>query len=43
LTTDRQFPRGDPGTIGRLVLALDALLDTPDTITTLFVKPSTTR
>ena len=25
-TTDRQFPRGDPRTVGRLVLALDALL-----------------
>jgi len=23
-TTDRQFPRGDPATIGRLVTALDA-------------------
>ena len=28
-TTDRQFPRGDPGTLGRLVVALDALLATP--------------
>jgi predicted nuclease of predicted toxin-antitoxin system len=44
LTTDRQFPRGDPGTIGRLVLALDALLATPpDTTTTLFLKPATAR
>lgn len=25
-TTDRQFPRGDPATLGRLVLALDELL-----------------
>jgi len=25
-TTDRQFPRGDPATLGRLVRALDALL-----------------
>ncbi len=25
-TTNRQFPRGDPATIGQLVLALDALL-----------------
>lgn len=25
-TTDRQFPRGDPKTIGRLVRPLDALL-----------------
>lgn len=25
-TTDRQFPRGDPKTFGRLVRALDALL-----------------
>ena len=30
-TSNRQFPRGDPATTGRLVLALDALLrDTPD-------------
>lgn len=30
-TTDRQFPRGDPQTTGRLVLALDAVLrDPPD-------------
>jgi predicted nuclease of predicted toxin-antitoxin system len=41
-STDRQFPRGDPGTLGRLVLALDALLATPsDTATALFLKPST--
>ncbi len=40
-TTERQFPRGDPGTVGRLVLALDALLRTsPDTGTALFLKPS---
>jgi hypothetical protein len=26
-TTDRQFPRGEPATVGRLVLALAALLD----------------
>jgi len=25
-TTNRQFPRGDPATLGRLVVALDALL-----------------
>ena len=25
-TTNRQFPRGDPATMGRLVHALDALL-----------------
>jgi Domain of unknown function (DUF5615) len=30
-TSNRQFPRGDPATIGRLVRALDALLRTaPD-------------
>jgi hypothetical protein len=30
-TSNRQFPRGDPGTTGRLVRALDALLrDGPD-------------
>jgi predicted nuclease of predicted toxin-antitoxin system len=41
-TTDRQFPRGDPGTLGRLVLALDALLASPPDLTTaLFLKPST--
>lgn len=28
-TTNRQFPRGDPGTIGRLVRALAALLARP--------------
>jgi len=40
-TTDRQFPRGDPATIGRLVTALDALLDTePDLATSLFLKPT---
>ena len=43
LTTDRQFPRGAPGTIGRLVLALDALLSRPpDTTWTLFLKPAGT-
>jgi predicted nuclease of predicted toxin-antitoxin system len=40
-TTDRQFPRGDPATIGRLVTALDALLATePDLATALFLKPA---
>lgn len=40
-TTDRQFPRGDPATIGRLVTALDALLATePDLGTALFLKPA---
>jgi hypothetical protein len=40
-TTDRQFPRGDPATIGRLVSALDALLDAePDLATSLFLKPA---
>jgi predicted nuclease of predicted toxin-antitoxin system len=43
-TTDRQFPRGDPGTVGRLVVALDALLAAPaDTTTALFLKPSAAR
>jgi len=42
LTTDRRFPRGDPGTIGRFVLALDELLTaSPDTTTTLFLAPIT--
>jgi len=41
-TTDRQFPRGDPATLGRLVAALDALLATyPDLATALFLKPAT--
>lgn len=41
-TTDRQFPRGDPGTLGRLVLALEVLLTMPpDTTTALFLKPAT--
>jgi predicted nuclease of predicted toxin-antitoxin system len=39
-TTDRQFPRGDPRTLGRLVLALDALLTaSPNMATALFLKP----
>ena len=38
-TTDRQFPRGDPATIGRLVTALDALLAAePHLVTALFLK-----
>jgi predicted nuclease of predicted toxin-antitoxin system len=41
LTTDRQFPRGNPATIGRLVTALDALLIAdPELATTLFLKPA---
>lgn len=41
-TTDRQFPRGDPATLGRLVSALDALLAAePDLATALFLKPAT--
>ena len=40
-TTDRQFPRGDPATIGRLVTALDALLAAePDLVSALFLKPA---
>ena len=40
-TTDRQFPRGDPATLGRLVAALDALLVAePDLATALFLKPA---
>jgi len=40
-TTDRQFPRGDPATIGRLVTAVDALLDTErELATSLFLKPT---
>jgi hypothetical protein len=38
-TTDRQFPRGAPGTVGRLVVALDALLTSPREATApLFLK-----
>lgn len=33
-TTNRQFPRGDPATTGRLVLALEALLQTTATLST---------
>lgn len=41
-TTDRQFPRGDPATLGRLVSALDALIAAnPDLATALFLKPMT--
>jgi predicted nuclease of predicted toxin-antitoxin system len=40
-TSDGQFPRGDPATIGRLVTALDALLIAePGLATSLFVKPT---
>jgi predicted nuclease of predicted toxin-antitoxin system len=38
-TTDRQFPRGAPGTVGLLVVALDALLTSPREATApLFLK-----
>jgi Domain of unknown function (DUF5615) len=41
-TTDRQFPRGDSATLGRLVTALDALLAAePELATSLFLKPTT--
>ena len=41
-TTDRQFPRGDPRTLGRLVLALETLLTAPpDTTMAQFLKPAT--
>jgi hypothetical protein len=40
-TTDRQFPGGDPATLGRLVTALDALLVAqPDLATPLVLKPA---
>jgi len=40
-TTDRRFPRGGSGTIGRLVTALDALLAAePDLATSVFLKPT---
>lgn len=38
-TADRQFPRGDPRTVGRLVVALDALLVAQPPVTTaIFLK-----
>lgn len=38
-TSNRQFPRGEPGTIGRLVEALDALLgETPSPRGSLLLK-----
>jgi predicted nuclease of predicted toxin-antitoxin system len=42
-TTNRQFPRANPATIGRLVLALDALLagDRPPPTAT-FLRPADT-
>jgi predicted nuclease of predicted toxin-antitoxin system len=40
-TTNRQFPRGESATIGRLVLALDSLLtELPAQPTTIFLGPS---
>ena len=39
-TTNRQFPRGDPSTLGQLVLALDALLaDRTALSTAIFLAP----
>ena len=39
-TTNRQFPRGEPATIGRLVLALDSLLtELSAQPTTIFLRP----
>lgn len=41
-TTDRQCPRGEPATVGRLVTALDALLnEKPELSTALFLRPNT--
>jgi predicted nuclease of predicted toxin-antitoxin system len=38
-TSNRQFPRGEPGTVGRLVEALDALFrDVPEPGGSLFLK-----
>jgi hypothetical protein len=40
-TTNRQFPRGDPATIGRLVVALDVLLRRePAMVTAVFLRPA---
>ena len=39
-TTNRQFPRGNPATAGRMVLALAELLTDPGTVArVLFLKP----
>jgi len=38
-TTNRQFPRGSRSTVGRLVVALDALLADPPAGVTLFLEP----
>ena len=38
-TTNRQFPRGDPATIGRLVLAISALLEQAPPASSIFLKP----
>lgn len=39
-TTNRQFPRGHPATVGRIVTALDTLLAEQDTISTaVFLQP----
>jgi len=38
--TNRRFPRGDPATLGRLVVALDALLASlPEPPATIFLEP----
>jgi hypothetical protein len=42
-TTNRQFPRGDETTMGRLVVALEALLrEDPETTGAIFLKPGHT-
>jgi predicted nuclease of predicted toxin-antitoxin system len=39
LTTDRQFPRGEPRTFGRLVTAIDALVrETQDLYGSIFLR-----
>lgn len=41
-TTNRQFPRGDKRTLGRLVAALDGLLTTdPEPTSPMFLRPKT--
>ena len=43
-TTNRQFPRGDAATIGRLVTALDVLLsEKPASAGTMFLEPPLSR
>lgn len=37
-TTDRHFPRGHPGTLGRLVVTLDSMLSDGDQASSFFLR-----